>query len=205
MLIAEGGKKLDGFVYRWTSDTIPPLQMINVEVTRQENSVHIDWTNSSEFNVLRYIVESGADAQTLDSLKEIIPSENDWDLANYNFVDNTPLPGISYYRIVAIEKSGKKTYGNIFSISFEVGKAGLIVTQNPVINQQLVIRTEIPAGMYKLTLYNASGQIVVASSIEVGAIPGNKLISLPAGIRSGIYHLKLDNKQNKYTRSIVVQ
>jgi hypothetical protein len=172
-----------------------PVKFIDVSAIEQENNVLVSWNVENEININRYVVERSTDGINFNEIgfKPAIQS------LSYNWVDNSSLQNINYYRIKSIGDAGEILYSKIVKVS--IGKNGLsyfTISPNPV-NETREVNIDfvnISAGDYYLGLYDFSGRKVFSKNVSLQL--NNKLINIKLikSIPSGTYNLILSNNND---------
>ncbi|HRE64962.1 MAG TPA: hypothetical protein PKU77_14335, partial [Ferruginibacter sp.] len=116
----------------------------------------------------------------------------------YTKTDLSPLAADNFYRIKAFGLAGDITYSPIVKVAPEKIASLITVQPNPVKDKQLNIRfVGQQAGVYKLQLNNALGQLLHQALINVNT--GNEIqsIQLSKDIPAANYQLSICDKNGK--------
>lgn len=81
-----------------------------------EDKVELDWSTSAEVNNDHFTVERSADGAVFEAIARIKGAGNSTTTLKYTATDDTPLPGISYYRLTQTDVGGDSRYSDIVSI-----------------------------------------------------------------------------------------
>jgi hypothetical protein len=134
--------------------------------------VQLKWNTVSESNILQYEPEISSDGRNFHSLNKI-PALN-VAAASYHFIDNNPLPGISFYRLKIESIDHNSNYSQVIPISFMKEKSAILypnlwqkgtelnITNNH--NEKLIIY-----------FYNAGGQLVSTVITKTNTVPAETL------------------------------
>ena len=83
-----------------------PIELISFEGHDHEGCNHLDWVTASEVNTDYYDVEWSRDAYVWESIG-ILPAAGNSNMnLYYNYVDESPLPIVNYYRLVQYDWDG---------------------------------------------------------------------------------------------------
>lgn len=129
--------------------TVLPLHLLNFQATKQNASVDLTWTTTSEVNTSHFELERASDGVNFNRLATI-STHNNSSINNYSFVDQQPL-STNYYRLKMVDIDGKFTYSGILKINFS-GTQNFEVFPNPA-------RSTIT-----ITGINSNGQIKLLSA-----------------------------------------
>ncbi len=83
-----------------------PIELISFEGHEHEECNHLDWATASEANTDYYDIEWSRDAYIWDIIGTLPAAGNSNMNLYYNFVDESPLPNVNYYRIVQYDWNG---------------------------------------------------------------------------------------------------
>ncbi len=195
---------IENTVYYILGMGIPlPVQFNSIKVSGNNSAATIDWTVSTEANIEEYKVQRSYNGTDFSTLAKINATGSN----NYVWNDLQPLSGKSFYRVVAVEKSGKELNSGIATLNNIGSNANIVLLNNPVTNKQVHLQLQnIEKGTVVVSLYNSALQEVVNSSLynEGGLI--NTTINIPNATTAGIYFIKIITaKGSKYTRTVLVQ
>ena len=120
----------------------------------------------------------------------------------YHITDKTAPATTLYYRIKAIETSGRELLSPIVKLAETKLPSSISVIPNPVTGKMIKLHFKNqPKGLYSLKLLAANGQEVISGKII--SIAGNDeihKIKLPANLAFGAYQLIIHQTQSGTTR-----
>lgn len=159
--------------------TILPVRLVHFSAFKNDNSVAVTWTTTDEINMSHYEIERSANARDFVSIKSVTGLNQNREI-KYTINDNSPVGGISYYRLKAIENTGTAKYSKIISLQFSTGST---VTVYPSLWKSGTTLSITNPEYEKLTIYffNTSGQLTGKSVTNSNEIP-TKTISNTTGI-----------------------
>jgi hypothetical protein len=100
-----------------SSDNVLPVKLIDFKATICDNfTVCLSWKTASERNNDYFSIERAKDAYSWEKIGEVAGAENSSAIIQYNTQDNTPYPGINYYRLKQTDIDGKGEYSNCLAI-----------------------------------------------------------------------------------------
>ena len=106
---------VDTFTVQVTSAMAAAVSKYNV--TLHNNGVVVHWTTPQELNSDYYTVERSANGTDYEIAMVIQGKGDSNEATNYEFTDNNPLPGMSYYRLQATDKNGDKKIAAVQSVT----------------------------------------------------------------------------------------
>ena len=178
-----------------------PVHFVTVKAKAVEKKINaISWTVSDEVNIARYEVEqsfTGKDFVKIASVKAA-------GIATYTALDNVVKAGTIYYRIKAIDNSGKEIYSNVVTVVPVNLPGSIVVTPNPVRGNTVGLRlNNLDKGNYVIGLYNTAGQQIYTKEM---AIDGNATIEIPItnSIANGLYNVSVKGV-NSYKTEVMIQ
>ncbi len=197
------------FTIGTTSAAANPLPVVfaNVKAYEKNSGVQVEWSNMTEKDVAGYTIERSANGKDFASIGEQLPTSNQDDRANYTAFDASPLSGVNYYRIKAVETTGKTVYSKVLSVSLgsAAGK-GLNVYPNPVSGNQVTVSlSNVKKGQYNLRVVNTAGQDVHKQVISNHSSTMTQTIDLPATVKPGVYNLVITGTDYRQSKQFIVQ
>ncbi|RYY00418.1 MAG: T9SS type A sorting domain-containing protein, partial [Gammaproteobacteria bacterium] len=191
---AAGGRlNIDDISYTAYSPTLP-VRFTTLKAVQKGSGIELTWTNAAEENVIHYTVEGSADGRSFNQVGTVTARLNNNNRADYSFVDVTPNSGDNFYRIKAVENTGKVVYSAVVRINLAKKGAGLNVYPNPVRGNEFTVQlSNLPAGKYMLMLHASNGQQVSTSTRIINHAGGSATENLSAlDLKPGVYQLQIN-------------
>jgi hypothetical protein len=195
----------------WTEDVsiygtaVLPVTIVGANAFLKEKGVQVEWSTATESNVDKYIIERSFNGREFAAISSVT-AKNDITGANYSFFDGSPLAGVNYYRIKAVDKDGSYKLTNVFKINIANDKIDVLVAPNPVKGGQLNLQVlNLTKGSYSLKLYNSAGQLVYSSPLTSEGGSLNQSFTLPATAKAGIYNLQVSGGDVKLNKRVVIE
>ncbi|MER3471925.1 MAG: hypothetical protein C4330_11550, partial [Chitinophagaceae bacterium] len=180
-----------------------PVHFTSLKAKQVSGGIQVDFTNATETEVVRYEIERSATASSFVTIATLAPSKNDGSNVNYTVVDRVPN-AVNYYRVKAIEISGKVTYSNIAKISIGDG-APVGIYPNPVKNGELTVQlNNLAATSYSIRIYNAAGQMISNQVIKHNGGSATESIALP-NAKAGLYTITISGGDTQINKTFIVQ
>jgi hypothetical protein len=183
-----------------------PVVYANVKAYEKNKGVQVEWSNLTEKDVASYSVERSLNGSDFSSIATQLPISNQNDKADYTAFDATPNTGVNYYRIKAIETTGKVVYSQVLSVS--LGKSGqaLKLYPNPVVGNQVTISlSNVKNGQYNLRVLNTAGQDVYRQAINSSSNTLTQTLELPSTIKPGVYNILVIGDNYRESKMFIVQ
>lgn len=187
-----------------------PVKFANVKGSIDAtNKITISWSNLTEFDILRYVIERSVDGISFYSIGTVLPAINNGSRADYSFFD-VQVDKKNYYRIKAVENNIRFFYSTVLSLTAADHNSNpgdnnpsLSIYPNPVSEGTFTFRlTNAEKGNYSYSLYNSSGRQLFYKLILHYGGDIIRQVNL-TGLQSGIYQLVLRSETKKYSIKIV--
>ncbi|MEO5681984.1 MAG: metallophosphoesterase [Chitinophagaceae bacterium] len=192
----------DTFTLRVTSALA--VAVVNFEAVAKNKKVMVQWTTSQEVNSDYFTVERSANGRDFEMIMVISGKGDASTPTNYTFIDNEPLQGASYYRLIATDKNGDKKIVGIRVVNNKItGTFSMLVKPNPAVNNQ--VNAEIMSTkkqLLQVKILAVNGSAMYHKSMEVVYGSNQLKFTLPGGT----YILSIEGPDNtKLTEKIIVQ
>ena len=127
---ADHGLAIDDFSLSWRTDatagpTIMPIELKSFSAYTRESTVALSWQTASEENNDHFVIERSSDGRLFEGIGLVKGAGTVNTSRSYNFIDERPLNGVSYYRLKQVDTNGDHTYSRIVSISRAMSKTEL--------------------------------------------------------------------------------
>lgn len=161
-----------------------PVELVSFSVVPIENVVSLRWTTASELNNDFFTVQRSVNGVEFSGITEVTGAGTTAATTHYEYIDQSPLQGISYYRLKQTDFDGTTAFSEIIRIDRDRPLV-LIMYPNPVKLSHAVRLSFIS----DFIVLNSLGQQVmeVKNSNEIntsGLIPGVYIV------RSGLGHVQ---------------
>jgi hypothetical protein len=154
--------------------TTLPVTLTSFTASMQNKNVQLNWKTTSEDNINNYRVERSADGRNFTSITSV--QALNAGVANYNYVDNNPLSGVSYYRLNIQGMSGYQKYSQIVSVKSNTKNLAWLYPNIWQKGEDLNITNNTNE---KLTVYflGISGQVLSTVTTDARLVPTQTLIN----------------------------
>lgn len=154
-----------------------PVSLVQFDVKKENTHVLSTWTTVSERNNSHFILERGLSTQAFVELARINADVSSNGVHHYQFTDNHPYEGVSFYRLKQVDIDGRATYLGIRKMDFRnIAMAKLY----PTLAKGSVTVQLAMAGSVQCFVMNAAGALVMRLS-PTTAIFDIPVQRLPAG------------------------
>lgn len=142
-----------------------PVQFASFSVEKENTSVSINWSTAAEFNDAYFAVQRSADGIEFEEIDRRIGAGTSALQTDYYVEDKDPLPGISYYRLLQVDKNGNFEYSSIRSVNFPVENTNVMIYPNPFSNSINVSFSSDES--YTISIYNETGLEVMKADFSM--------------------------------------
>lgn len=186
---AAGSYAADRFKIVFKENTVLPVTFTSLEAYRKNNNVSVEWKVENETNIRHYEVERSADGINFSKIGNNVTAVNN---TTYQLLDESPLNGLNYFRVKAVENNRRIKYTNIAKVFIGKNTSGITVFPNPVSDGKInVYITGEQKGEYHANLFNTSGQLM--QTVKLGQLNGNgnRTIEMNRELPHGNYILEV--------------
>lgn len=175
---------MDNLIVGSVTNSGLPIELKNFVATPKISLyVDIEWTTASETNNDYFTLERSSNGTDWDELTVIDGAGNSTQTLHYNYTDENPYKGVSYYRLKQTDFDGAFTYSSIQSVVIESEQPEPY--PNPTAGELRIDILGIEPSL--VNLMNSSGQKV---AFELGSDGNSTLIDL-SDLPSGLYFLTI--------------
>ncbi|MFN3405997.1 MAG: glycosyl hydrolase [Cytophagaceae bacterium] len=179
-------------VYKVCPNTLP-VELLEFEAKKVKDKTVLKWSTAFEKDNSHFIVQRSRDVNNWESIGTVESKGNSNSLQEYTMVDESPLSGINYYRLIQVDLDHTESISKIVSINFNSAQGTLMVYPNPADNFVIVqlMNYEAENSGYIISLKDMLGREVHAETIREISAEG-KHISLDM-ISKGVYFIEVRN------------
>lgn len=169
-----------------------PVTLSSFNVKKEGLLATLNWSTTEESNSDRFEIERSNDAKSWLYVGQKAAIGESKVKVNYSFTDNTPLSGVTYYRLKMVDIDGSTTYSRRVSIS---ANALTSAYPNPASGNIFLPEFE---KIKSASLVSTSGKTILkASSINAQGLNVRQL-------KGGIYILKVEKKDGSVSTEKIV-
>jgi fibronectin-binding autotransporter adhesin len=180
-----------------------PIELLSFEVVLVGDQVQLKWSTASELNNDFFTIERASDIEKFEKVSIVKGQGTAKSKTNYSFEDESPLPGISYYRLKQTDFDGKFTYSGLRKIEYSISGIRLNVYPNPIVDNKFSLELigaqpgeEAPVRVVNLqgvSVYNAGfmadGSGKLLTTIELDRAPSGVymvIVNASTGLRKKV-------------------
>ncbi len=181
---------------------ILPIKLAWFDVQAAGQNVIVKWASEMERNNDFYTVERSRDGMQFEIVGTVKGAGNSERRIEYEFTDENPYPGISYYRLKQTDLDGQYEY-------FEIKE---VFIEKPAIEQSLQIEKIYPNPAQDyitldlaspseeeivLGVYDLSGRLILQETARLNSGQNNLTLQLPAEMAAGNYILSVQTPNER--------
>jgi hypothetical protein len=178
-----------------------PLNFLGVSAKKEGAEVRLDWSVAEQGEANYYYIDRSSDGAQFERIGFIV-ARDQGSVAQYNYIDKSPLGGRNIYRLVARKWNGQTVYSRAVSIDNQ-DFSPIHMFPNPAAEKVFIRMAGFAGGPCRWTLYNGLGQPVLAGTLALAQ--SVECLSLPASLPSGSYRLTLVSEGKIASRSLQIR
>lgn len=167
-----------------------PVEFKDFDAVLSNEKVELTWSTASEKNNSFYTIERSVNGIDFTELKKVSAAGNSIGTSMYHESDESPLAGISYYRIRQTDHDGRSTFTNILAVSKELELLEMTASPVPACDYLKIAYNSSNESAFHLKVYNLSGQILHDEEIQSKKGYNQTFIDV-AKFEKGIYYLNI--------------
>lgn len=176
-----------------------PIELTSFTAQMQEKEVLLNWQTASERDNAGFELERSEDTREWIKLGFVEGQGNSTTTHAYSFTDNSPLPGVGYYRLKQMDTNGEVYYSSINTVYYN-SDLTIGVTPNPVFGEAFSFRIPETWGeSVTVMLYSPVGQCLQQTTFS----PGIQTMDI-SGLPAGCYTLCLWNGSEWTTEKVMI-
>ena len=205
------GSGVCGTISTTQSNTLP-VELLYFGATHESDGVLLQWATATEDGNEYFTIERSQNGSSFEAIQEVAGAGNSTTTLYYEFVDETPFIGTSYYRLKQTDFDDKYTYSDLTSVEVESSGAGecvLAVNPNPCLGNCTVNLSECPANAASkitISMYDAAGNLVnswLPSRNDDGGFSFH--LDKTNNLKPGVYMIAGVSSSERYGERIIVK
>ncbi|MCC6383688.1 MAG: hypothetical protein LC117_06145 [Bacteroidia bacterium] len=185
-----------------------PVELIAFTAEKKNMLVELEWKTASEKNNDYFMVEKSRDGSKFESIGKVNGAGTTSVMQLYHFTDESPLKGISYYRLRQVDFDGTISHSRIAKVEFgnDIGTSEIEISSiapNPFSESFIVEFTLQADGETLIRLVNGNGKSVYHANTFRNA--GSNQFEFRDGSKlpRGTYFLLINQGEFRASRKIM--
>lgn len=185
---------IDNFTSSGFTESI--LQSFTGEVTSNQK-ILLHWITELEVNTNHFILEKSIDNIHFNTIDSVGASNHGRFMTQYESKDNSPSPGINYYRIKVVDIFGNFKYSQLLVLRLSTIR-GPLIYPNPALNNINVVQGDDV--IKSISIYDFSGRLMIRQNNE----SNNVLMNIPLyNLAKSVYTIEIRTPNNVYRNKLV--
>ena len=180
-----------------------PINLINFNALKYNESVKLEWSTASEENNDFFIIERTADFRDISAIGSIDGAGNSNTILNYETIDYSPLEGKSYYRLIQVDYDGGKEYFDWKMVDFSKDYSEkIIIYPNPTDNGITNVSTQGIEGAAIIEIMDVNAKVIYRKHIIIN---NNTSFPIDLNLSSGIYFIRVMDNNSVYNKKWIIK
>ncbi|MBL0273815.1 MAG: DNRLRE domain-containing protein [Chitinophagaceae bacterium] len=202
--VSDGVSTTTGPVWTFTTPANSPLpvNLVSFKAIAENNSkVKITWTTSYERDNSHFEVQRSKDGINFLSIGTIPGMNNSNSLHDYNFYDNLPFKGVSFYRLKQVDIDARLSYSRIERVNITDTKNSFDVYPNPSTGNafNITLLKDI-RGVIEINVYDMKGSLQLQQQFS-----GANTITINHHLSPGVYTIRLTGDRLNEIKQLAIQ
>lgn len=148
-----------------------PVELVYFNAKQNGSEVIIEWSTASELNNDVFTIEKSRNGKHFEFLGTIPGSGTDNLSNDYQFIDENPYLGLSYYRLVQTDFDGTTEQFPFVSVLFTPNKEKISVHPNPIRGRRVQLRSsgKEENELMTLRITNLQGRLIKEQQVTADA------------------------------------
>lgn len=146
-----------------------PIELLYFDAIPDDEGVNLDWATASERDNSHFVVHRGATPYELEPILQRPGAGTSHHTQYYTDLDESPLPGVSYYRLQQVDHDGSTAWSEVVAVRREWPTRGLSIFPNPSTDGRYMVVTP-DEDLVVLDVYDGSGRLVEQHSGPGGTV-----------------------------------
>ncbi|MGD9328374.1 MAG: T9SS type A sorting domain-containing protein [Cyclobacteriaceae bacterium] len=178
-----------------------PVKVMYFRAIEQNVSIKLEWATSFEENFEYFTLERSSDGRIFNDFAKIYSNTIlSSSTKRYEYIDEMPFPGLSYYRLKATDFDGSYEYHGVVNANLENMEPDILIYPNPNTHNQITVSFN-GTQQSEYRILDLLGKV-----IENGILlPGLNEIIIPPSVSTSIYFLQVDGSDAAIVKKFVIR
>jgi hypothetical protein len=206
VLATRGGISLPGQVTIGWGYNALPIELIAFDAKVEEKNVRLRWSTATEINNDYFTLERSADGRNFEKIGIVRGSGNTTTRRDYDFLDESPLDGESYYRMRQTDYDGKFEVFDPKRVEFKkaaLDDSKLTVWPNPFEDRfELEMESEL-SGLVTISIIGVDGRTIYTDKVEMNSFGLKWSFTDGNNLLTGTYILRVQLNDEILSRKLI--
>jgi hypothetical protein len=178
-----------------------PVKILYFKALVEENSIRLKWCTTFEKDFDFFTIERSKNGIIFKNHARIYSiAKNSSQNTEYEFTDELPFGGLSYYRLKATDLSGFSEFHGILAVRINNSGPEILVYPNPSIENYIMVSFSGD----KETLFKINS--ITGSTVEKGILqPGINQIQFENNLKPGFYFIQIETTYTDISKKFIVK
>ena len=190
-----------------------PVELISFTANAQEQTVQLVWETASEINNDYFEVRRSVDGINFKKIGEVAGNGNTVEVIRYEFVDQLPVSGISYYQLKQVDFDGAFEHSDKISVEwinagFVAGFVEVNLYPNPAPQGQAKLKVTglRPHSTVTFKLLDMFGKPYMQQVIETNQLGQEGYMIQPrTRLSAGVYVVSVQQGSEVHQKTLIVR
>jgi hypothetical protein len=185
-----------------------PIELIEFDATLKNKVVDLKWTTASEKENDYFTLERTRDFNEIVPVGMVDGAGNSSVVLNYNFVDEKPFAGRSYYRLKQTDFNGEFSYSDWKSVNNSASSGMQSVQLYPVPSNGTDLNLKVVnslTGTVQVSIYALNGSLVKYKEFDADENTFDYNIAPDSKLDQGLYIVEIINGNDKWSLKLTVK
>jgi len=181
-----------------------PVELIYFSAESDGARVELKWETASEKNNYYFTVERCLNGIDFKNISNVPGAGTTTKHHNYTYIDESPLSGVSYYRLKQTDYNGRENNSRIAVVSLPDMEEEILITPNPS-DGEIVLQLPKKFTLLKreISIFNEMGALVYTSVLNEGKDSNKYELNLNH-LGRGFYYLQVNELTPKRYKFILM-
>ena len=192
---------------------LTPVELISFTADAQEQTVQLVWETALEINNDYFEVQRSVDGINFKKIGEVAGNGNTVDVIRYEFVDQMPMSGISYYQLKQVDFDGAHEYSDKISVEwinagFVAGFVEVNLYPNPAPQGQAKLKVTglRPHSTVTFKLLDMFGKPHMQQVLETDMLSQQGFMIQPrTRLATGVYVVSVQQGSEVHQKTLIVR
>lgn len=166
-----------------------PATFLNFNTINKDSRNIVSWLTAQESNISYYEIQRSADGTGFSKIGAV-NANNSTGNNQYQYIDEQPLKGNNYYRILIIDKDGKKHASPSMKVYINTGRLAVVKSFVNTSSHVVVELNNKEAQNAEFQVVNNMGSIISKEKRKIEAGSSTVYLTTPI-LSSGVYHVRV--------------
>ncbi|MDB5273298.1 MAG: hypothetical protein JWO58_1665 [Chitinophagaceae bacterium] len=183
---------------QFTCNFTLPVELVYFKAKAENTVAVLTWSTAMEKNNASFVLERSADGIHFEDIGNRPGQGNTLQVTNYEYIDEQPLKGTSYYRLKQVDFDGTSTWSKIQTVSFQTS-TDFYLFPNPTKEEiHIVLNSD---EVYTIRVYSNLGVEVK----ELNTIKNNNTYTIQLNnVAAGAYLMEISSATLQVTKHFLV-